>query len=303
MTIENKYAIPQARLKGDYALFGTIASKNVAFQRIGIFITELSEAVKGRRTMETPGDPIVKLLAELEEAIDKFPPLDQPMRFGNKAFVDWWQWVNSVARQRLDEILPTDRYSNAAEELTPYLIGSFGEPARIDYGTGHETCFLAFLYCCREVGLYSREDHAMLVLSVFDAYLRLVRKLHVTYVMEPAGSHGVWGLDDFHMLPFIFGAAQFLDDKDAVPPQELLERCDTIKGNMFTDEVMTIKKVKTGAPFGETSPVLYDVISQVKDWDRIYTGMCKYFHGEVVSKFPVMQHFLFGSLLPFENVH
>eukprot|EP00397_Hematodinium_sp_SG-2012_P048550 GEMP01055679.1.p1 GENE.GEMP01055679.1~~GEMP01055679.1.p1 ORF type:complete len:302 (-),score=52.10 GEMP01055679.1:346-1251(-) len=295
-----QYVVPEARLRGDRDLFATFIPKSVTIRRFLAYIQEASKNIAGEQTMEMPSDPIVILLTELEEAINRFPPIEQPMRFGNKAFVQWWEWMSSITRDRLDAICPPEKYGNATEELAPYFIGSFGEPARIDYGTGHESCFLAFLFCCREVGLY--DDNKVLILGVFNTYLRVVRKLHSTYVMEPAGSHGVWGLDDFHHLPFIFGAAQFSGARngDFLSPDKLLARCREIHGNMFADEIVAILDVKTGAPFGETSPVLYDVISTILEWDKIFNGMIKMYEGEVIKKFPVMQHFLFGSILPFE---
>ena len=36
---------------------------------------------------------------------------------------------------------------NATRELSQYINYSFGDPTRIDYGSGHELNFLCFLLC------------------------------------------------------------------------------------------------------------------------------------------------------------
>lgn len=69
---------------------------------------------------------------------------------------------------------------------------------------------------------------------------------------------------------------------------------------MYFSAIGFINDVKKG-PFWEHSPILYDV-SGIKDgWGKINKGMIKMFNAEVLSKFPVVQHFPFGSLFRWET--
>jgi len=267
------------------------------------------------------------LLSEIESVIEEAPPDPGPRRFGNISFRKWYDIVDSRTPVLLDRYLPLESLSvkttsdiTAHNELSSYLLESFGSAQRLDYGTGHELSFLAFLGCIWKLGGFEvsqpGEVERQIVLGVIEPYLQLIRRLIKTYTLEPAGSHGVWGLDDHSFLPYIFGSAQYgpaISDIDPTPIEgsraDAPDPANVSKAaavereratNMYFDAVGFIYDVKKG-PFWEHSPMLYDISGVRAGWAKINKGMLKMYNAEVLSKFPVVQHFRFGSLFSWER--
>lgn len=281
----------------------TIWEKSEAYMEYTGFIATLNEAIKGKPlSVDCKVSPnllkIMDMLDKIDKLIENCPPVEQPQRFGNTAFREWLTQVKSNSTVYLQEALDQSLYLTIPE-IKAYLEESFGNATRIDYGTGHEMSFIMFLCCLYKIGCLLPEDNVATVFMLFNKYLNIARKLQKTYRMEPAGSHGVWSLDDYQFVPFIWGSSQLVDQPRIYPPAKFLE--DDIV-DKFSDEYMFlscikyIKDVKTG-PFAEHSNQLWS-ISAVGSWSKINQGLIKMYKKEVLSKFPVIQHVLFGSLLP-----
>ncbi|EPT30944.1 phosphotyrosyl phosphate activator (ptpa) protein [Toxoplasma gondii ME49] len=313
---------------------------------------------------------LLEILETLKIWIEEIPLIEQPMRFGNRAFRTWVDRLQERSKSLLEPLVPTNvapppaslsiepipeqeelvfppsssspssAESPAAsaclqgnvsgqkiggeareageddeaqtgktlretllEELTDYLCHAFGDRQRIDYGTGHEVSFALFLFVLFEAKILDEHaDDAAAVLLVFAQYVEVCHALQKTYSLEPAGSRGAWGLDDFHFLPFLFGAAQLVENH-FIHPAEVVDMGvvkEFAPSNLYFSSIEYTMEVKKGAPFSECAPMLYD-ISGVSTWRKIHAGLLKMYEGEVLNKFPIAQHLLFGKYFPFSR--
>lgn len=278
--------------------------KSQAYADILGFIGAMNDSVKNKKlrdpyTMSGSVQKLSTLLEKLDCWIDNIPPVDQPQRFGNKAFKQFYDKVVDESAELLENVLD-EKYHACIPEISIYLNESFGNSTRIDYGTGHELAFVAFLCCLYKIGILDEPDALPTVFNLFMKYMGICRKLQDTYMMEPAGSHGVWSIDDFHFMQFIWGSSQLLNHGRITPAravqQDYYQSFD--KDYMYLAAIKHICSVKTG-PFAEHSNQLWN-ISGVPLWSKVNTGLIKMYKAELLAKFPVIQHFLFGSLLTLE---
>ncbi|CAF0755390.1 unnamed protein product [Brachionus calyciflorus] len=274
--------------------------KSQAYHDLIEFIHILCESVVGTQLNDEDiqvSENVQKLLNminTLSRWVDEIPPVQQPQRFGNTAFRTWLGKVKENSKDLVSQVVQNE---SQAEELSFYLNDSFGNETRIDYGTGHEMSFAFFLLGLYKIGAFNKHDNKSIVLKLFNEYLNLARKLQVTYKMEPAGSHGVWSLDDFQFLPFIFGSAQLIGNQKIEPSKFVEENFIELHkdSNLFFSCLKFIISIKKG-PFAEHSNQLWN-ISMVASWNKINSGLIKMYTAEVLDKFPVAQHILFGDLI------
>lgn len=99
--------------------------------------------------------PLYNLLDSISEWIDEIPPIEQPMRFGNRAFRILMDKLIASSDEKLAALSSMPGFEKSIPEIKVYWEESFGHYERIDYGTGHELNFVAFLFCLFKMGVYN----------------------------------------------------------------------------------------------------------------------------------------------------
>ena len=111
--------------------------------------------------------PLYQYLEKLIQWVRDTPPIEQPMRFGNKAFRTWLDKVLASSGEEVSKLSNDPDFANAVPEIKVYLEESFGSYERLDYGTGHELNFVVFLFCLFKLGVFVQEDLKASVNKVF----------------------------------------------------------------------------------------------------------------------------------------
>lgn len=297
------------RIKSENDL--TVWHQSPAFFKLQNFLEKLFESLKSRKLSEIPTKVsnencrvLSSLLEKVSVAVEEIKPVAEEggrQRYGNKSFRILINQINEISMKDL----PNDF-------LQKLFSASFGDSTRIDYGTGHELSFIIFVMCYMEsssnnIGL---EEYSWIGGNLIgQRYLKLCRRIQERYSLEPAGSHGVWGLDDHQFIPFLLGSSQLIGKEEEfdgnLSPSALIQpkifSIEEIRNEyLYAAALFHIHQLKTRSnsslKFHHHSPLLYD-ISGVPTWQKIHEGLKRMYLKEVLSKFPVVQHLLFDDEL------
>lgn len=141
-----------------------------AHQKFIGFIELLNSSIKNKTLKDTKQrlekdmiSVLQGILKEIKGWIDEIPAAEIGLsRFGNPSFRLWYDKLDKEMERILMPI-PED----LRLECGTYLLNSFGDRKRIDYGTGHEANFICFLLCLHESGIFSEGDEYAVVSVVF----------------------------------------------------------------------------------------------------------------------------------------
>lgn len=243
---------------------------------------------------------LMELLRAIAGACNRFQPVaGEARRYGSPKFREWHAWLVQALPELLQPL--TDN-----KELAARLAASFGDPGRVDYGTGHECAFVVFLLAASKVNVVSHDDidSGSVVCGVFAEYLRTCRAVQTCFGLEPAGSRGVWALDDYQFLPFLLGCSQMSHPTEHNRAESAFGDEDTglicvdaaslVSQSMFYECLVFVKASTGTTPLDVAAPLLFNLSRQ--PWHVNARRLLRLFDEEVLGQQPVVQHMLFGEL-------
>lgn len=226
-----------------------------AYSLIRNFIFQIDNSIKTQE-QTVRGLPVLDAISDI---IQQTPLSTTIGRFANPAMREVIEKIESITEN-------------------PYLRNSFGNKSRLDFGTGHELNFLCYLFCISKEGEDSKTAklETYEALSVIKQYFNTVRGYIKKFNIEAAGSHGCWSIDDYLLLPYLFGSSEMI--REVCPPG--------LTGNGLFGQ----------ASIGNPSPVLKGLTRH--SWAEVNVYLIKTYDKEVLGRNVVTQHFIYSTYLP-----
>ncbi|KAK2962280.1 putative Serine/threonine-protein phosphatase 2A activator [Blattamonas nauphoetae] len=277
--------------------------KTEGYARVLHFISVVNESLTGLSFQSElpplhPSIPAcVVVLEQIRDSTQRFVPSTDQSRYGVKEFAYWHQYVSDNCIELLGTVIGTDRREDILDLANSFL-DSFGNPQRLDYGTGHEQAFVFFLTGLSHIFNYSRHDFMGIGLRIFPVYMNLAHLLQKRYRLEAAGSHGHWGLDDYQFVPFLWGSAQLIHTD--IPTSSITNSTQVMalqQHDLFFDSLTHILEVKNGSLQDNSPSLAY--LATSSSWSDINYALFKMIKDEVFDKYTIAQHFFFGRLIPY----
>lgn len=234
-----------------------------AYKIIKNFIFEIDNHIKtSKENIEIDSNDI---LFKIKEIVENTPLSNKPGRFANPAMVEVLEKIENI----------TDNV---------YLKNSFGNKIRMDFGTGHELNFLCYLYTQVIENKHQNNINENIIGSLdlrkiksyVCEYSRIIRFFIKKFNVEAAGSRGVWSIDDYQLLPYLFGSSENFEKTYSI---------DLISNGLFKEAESKNPSIK-----------LKGLCKM--PWKSINIELLKFYDEEVLSKFVVTQHFIYSDLLP-----
>jgi serine/threonine-protein phosphatase 2A activator len=117
-----------------------------------------------------------QVLVVISDWIDLIPPAEIGLsRFGNPSFRVWHDKLSNELDGLLENIIIDE---SLRKECRVYLLNSFGDRNRIDYGTGHEANMICFMLCLHVGNLIPESEVEGLVSIVFWEYFIILIKVY-----------------------------------------------------------------------------------------------------------------------------
>ena len=179
--LPTEYKKPEKQIKNAVDVESWIKSKG-----LGLFLTSLLLLIDINTSTSIPqqkSNRVLTLLSALDTIEAQIPIIltsDSHLknRFGNPLFKVLLTWLS----KHCSHLLNGDTYN---EESGWYFQNSFGS-TRLDYGSGHEMNFMAFIiieYKQNQTNEFGQE----LIKLVYARYITLIRTIISSFNLEPAG--------------------------------------------------------------------------------------------------------------------